>query len=541
VILAFFIALVRRVSYLKTRQNTLERLLQVNKFHLYSRHGKGDRFIFLTGMNSGATPGRERKINLSPIPPPLLPAFLAYAARHRLIPPGARVIAAVSGGADSTCLLQLLLETQGRLGIALEVAHFNHRLRGRQADRDAAAVASLARAAGLPFHLGLGGAFSPLQRRSDSVQELARKARLDFLLSLARRRRAIVALGHTGDDQAETLLMRFIAGAGPAGLGGIPPASHRGRLVHPLLFARRTAIESWLSARSVRWRTDRTNSTRRYLRNRIRLDLLPAIAREYNPRIVERLGSLAEMLRRDNDFIERHAAHLVDRAAAGRSRYAFTGEMLDTTHPAVLARALLLALRTVAHAPADYSSRHIEALLVPGSGSRTWDLPGGVGCRRDGAGLLVSRGTAAALPAVRRPVPLPIPGRVALPDDGAVTALTRRRPAGFDPRIFGADPHRVALDLDTVHLPLEVRTRRTGDRFRPLGLPSDKKLKELFIEAKIPAGSRSRVALVCDRAGIVWVAGMRPAERCRVHAGTRRLLVLDLKHGSEAPPHEPGA
>jgi tRNA(Ile)-lysidine synthase len=373
------------------------------------------------------------------------------------------------------------------------------------------------------------------------VQELARKARLDFLLSLARRRRAIVALGHTADDQAETLLMRFVAGAGPAGLGGIPPASHRGRLVHPLLFARRAAIEGWLSARSVRWRTDRTNSTRRYLRNRVRLDLLPAIAREYNPRIVERLGSLAEMLRRDNDFLERHAALLLDRAAAGPRRYAFTGEMLAAAHPAVLARALLTALRAVARSPADYSCRHIEALLLPGTGSRSWNLPGGVGCRRDGAGLLVSRGTAAAPPAVRRPVPLPVPGRVSLLGGGAVTALTRRRPAAFDPRAFGADPHRVALDLDTVHLPLEVRTRRTGDRLRPLGLPSDKRLKELFIEAKIPARSRSRVALVCDRAGIVWVAGLRPAERCRVHAGTKRLLVLELGHGSEAPPHESAA
>ena len=243
-------------------------------------------------------------------------------------------------------------------------------------------------------------------RRSASVQELARDMRLGFLLGLARRRRAIVALGHTGDDQSETMLMRFLAGAGPAGLGGIPPASHGGRLVHPLLFARRAAIESWLAARAVPWRTDPTNRTRHYLRNRLRLDLLPVIAREYNPRIVERLCTLAEMLRRDADFIETHAARLLEVAAAGPRRYAFTSELLAATHPAVLSRALLLALRAVARLPADFSSRHVEALLAPGTGARSWDLPGGVSCRRDGAGLVLAprdgRG-AGGRPATGRP------------------------------------------------------------------------------------------------------------------------------------------
>jgi tRNA(Ile)-lysidine synthase len=483
------------------------------------------------------TPARKKEIDLSPFAQPLLPGFLAYTARHRLIPEGARVIAAISGGADSTSLLHLLLEARERLGIAVEVAHVNHRLRGRQSDRDAAAVESMAAASGLPFHLRLGEAFTPQQRRADSVQELARGVRIDFLLGLARRRRAIVALGHTADDQAETLLMRFLAGAGPAGLGGIPPASHGGRLVHPLLFARRVAIESWLTERSVGWRTDRTNSTRRYLRNRVRLDLLPVVAREYNPRIVERLGALAEMLRRDNDFIETHASLLLERAADGPRRYAFTPELLASAHPAVLSRALLTALRAIARPPADFSSRHIEALMAPGTGARSWDVPGGVACRRDGDGLLLHRTTAAAEPARRRPVALPVPGQAALADCGSVTARTTACPKGFDPRAFGADPHRVALDLDSLRPPLGIRTRLPGDRFRPLGLAADKKLKELFIEAKIPAGRRSRVPLICDRDGIVWAAGLRPAERCRVHAGTKRLLVLELNHGGEAPTH----
>lgn len=480
------------------------------------------------------------KLNLSPFSaPPLLPELLAYTARHRLIPTGSRVIAAVSGGADSTCLAHLLLAARERLGITLEIAHFNHRLRGRQSDRDAAAVEAMARRLGLRFHLGLGDAATPQMRRSASVQELARDLRLGFLLRLARRRRAIVALGHTGDDQSETMLMRFFAAAGPAGLGGIPPASHNGLLVHPLLFARRTAIESWLAARGLRWRTDPSNRTRRYLRNRLRLDLLPVIAREYNPRIVDRLCTLAELLRRDTDFIEPQAAHLFAVAAAGPRRFVFTREMLAATHPAVLSRALLLALRAVARLPADFSSRHVESLLAPGAGARSWDLPGGVSCRCDGAGLLVAAATAAVPVAEPQPAALKVPGRVTLSWGDAVTARSRTPPPGFDPRTFGADPFRVALDLHSLNPPLAVRSRLPGDRFRPLGLPADKKLKELFIEAKIPANQRSRVPLVCDRDGIVWVAGLRPAERGRVHAGTRRLLLLELERGDPADEQAP--
>jgi tRNA(Ile)-lysidine synthase len=279
----------------------------------------------------------------------------------------------------------------------------------------------------------------------------------------------------------------------------------------------------------VSWRTDATNRTRRYLRNRLRLDLLPVLAQQYNPRIVERLCALAEMLRRDTDFIEAHAARLLEGAAAGPKRYAFTDELLAATHPAVLSRALLLALRAVARRPADFSSRHVEALLDPGSGARSWDVPGGVSCRRDGAGLILARATPAARVAARRPSALMMPGRVVLPGGDIVTARVRSRRARFDPRAFGADPTRVALDLHSLNPPLSIRGRRPGDRFRPLGLPADKKLKELLIEAKIPADQRSRVPLVCDRDGIVWVAGLRPAERCRVNAGTKSLLVLELE------------
>jgi len=366
------------------------------------------------------------------------------------------------------------------------------------------------------------------------VQELAREQRLGFLLRLARRRRARVALAHTADDQAETLLMRFLAGSGPAGLGGIPPASHGGLLVHPLLFARRAQIEALLVERGLPWRTDRSNRSPRYFRNRVRRELLPLLVRDYSPGIVPHLNRLARALRLDNEALETQAAALLARAEASPGLVRFRPGLLEAAPAAVAARAVLAALRATAARAADFSSRHLEALLAPGSGARSFDLPGGVTARRDGAGLALAARGGAARPAPLPTLPLPVPGRAALPGGGAVTARAAARPAGFDPRCHGAAPSRVALDRACVDGPLVVRGRRPGDRFQPLGMAGGKLLKEFLIDAKVPAGARPGLPLVCDASGIVWVAGVRPAERCRVRAGTRRLLLLELEEPAPA-------
>jgi tRNA(Ile)-lysidine synthase len=299
--------------------------------------------------------------------------------------------------------------------------------------------------------------------------------------------------------------------------------------VHPLLFARREQIELWLTSRGLRWRTDRTNRTRRYLRNRVRLDLLPTLAREYNPRIVERLCSLARCLRRDSERLALEAADLLATCESAPGHYLIPPQLLSTAHPAVLSRVLLSALRAVAKEPADFGNRHIEALLAPGHGARSWNLPGGVTAARDGAGLRIAspagRSRVIALPRST----LAIPGGVALTGGASLTAELSDCPPGFDPRRFGANPLRVAVDLDRVRPPLTVRGRLPGERFQPLGLAVPKRLQDFFVDAGIPAGERARIPLVCDRDSIVWVAGVRPAEFCRVTAGTRRLLVLTLQ------------
>ncbi len=221
---------------------------------------------------------------------------------ERFFRPGDRVAAAVSGGADSVALLELLLEARDRLGIVVSVAHFNHRLRGAESDADAEFVATLAASRNIQFF----GAAAESAHESN-VEARARHDRYAFFSQLVRQN-AIgkIATAHTADDQAETVLARLLRGGGPAGLAGILPEIEEGAIVRPLLTTRREALRSWAASRGLAWREDPTNSDPRFLRNRLRHALIPELERDYNPNIVNILGHTAEVARADEAFWQEH-------------------------------------------------------------------------------------------------------------------------------------------------------------------------------------------------------------------------------------------
>src|SRR6266849_5944710 len=201
-------------------------------------------------------------------------------SRYNMLPAGARVAVAVSGGADSVCLLHILREAAPRFGLTLSVAHFNHKLRGAASDEDECFVARMAAGAGLAFHR----ADADLSEGRENLEQAGRRARQSFFQKLIRDGCADrVALGHTRDDQAETVLFRLMRGSGLAGLAGIYPVTTEG-LIRPLIGVTRAEIEGYLQARTIPWRDDATNRDPRFARNRIRRDLLPQLRREWNPR-----------------------------------------------------------------------------------------------------------------------------------------------------------------------------------------------------------------------------------------------------------------
>ncbi|MBW1992012.1 MAG: tRNA lysidine(34) synthetase TilS, partial [Deltaproteobacteria bacterium] len=239
-----------------------------------------------------------------PAQAPRLPQwFGTLVCRKKLLSPGDRVLAAVSGGPDSVALLHLLVRLQDHLNLEVGVAHFNHGLRGRDSEADAAFVAGLARDLGLAFYLGRGEVRSAARDRKISLQMAARDLRLKFLQETCRTQGYHkLALGHTADDQVEQFFLRLLRGSGLEGLKGMRFATPDG-VVRPLLGAGKEVLLAWLACEGLSYREDVSNLSPRYLRNRIRLELLPELARKYNPRIKTAIWRLMALLEEDEHLL----------------------------------------------------------------------------------------------------------------------------------------------------------------------------------------------------------------------------------------------
>jgi tRNA(Ile)-lysidine synthase len=486
--------------------------------------------------------------------------------RQEMLRPGDRVAVAVSGGADSVALLLLLEELRERLGIVLSVAHFNHQLRGKASDADEKFVARLAAARALPFHVHRADVAAEARRRRSNLEDAARRLRYEFFARLVRESHAErVAVAHTADDQAETVLAHILRGTGLAGLGGIHPVV--GHVVRPLLELRRAELRAYLRARKQRWREDITNLDLTRLRARIRCKLLPLLEQKFQPAVVAHLTALAERAREDEAFLDALAAERVA-ALAQREENAVRilaadllrpwkkEEKLDTvdrfavTHPedtentekkrAATARALSKRLlrrivESVKQRPGQLTAQHLEALLhlaEHGPSGNVLQLPGGVEARRDLDEIVIrgpsaAPGAPSAAPAAREfsyPVHLGAGGTtVTVPELNCVFRLTV-----IDWAAQRGETREVAavLDRDRLREPLFLRNWRPGDAFRPAGHQQPHKLKRLFLEKRVSRWAREGWPVLTSGGAIAWVRGFPVAAEFAPDARTQTGIVI---------------
>jgi tRNA(Ile)-lysidine synthase len=456
--------------------------------------------------------------------------------RYRMIEPGDRVLVAVSGGPDSVCLLDVLQSLAPALRLDLHVAHLDHGWRGREAERDAAFVRRLATRRGLPVTVGHIGrsAWAAAGRRLSSREARARDFRTRFLAETAREIGARrVALGHTRDDQAESLLLRLLRGSGARGLAGIYPVVD-GLFVRPLIEMRRRDVLAHLRGRRLSWRNDATNRDTRLTRNRIRRRLLPLLERQFNPSVVETLAQTADLLRDEDEVLTRlagaEAGRLVRPEGRGRAIRAEALCALPTALQRRILRGTIAEVRGTLHGLTLLHVERARALLDGRARRGAVSLPDGIVVRRRGGDLLVAgRGapagsgpSAACVEAL-----CPVPGEVALPGLG-MTLRARLVPRSAAPAdLKSAGRERAFLDADLVRGPLLIRPRRPGDRFVPLGAPGTRKVKAFLIDRKVPVDDRGRIPLVLAGDRIAWVVDHAIDDRFRITERTERVLVLE--------------
>jgi len=440
--------------------------------------------------------------------------------RH-LIEPREKVVVAVSGGADSTALLAILAELARERGYELAVAHFEHGLR-REASRERALVERRSAELGLPLFIGSGEVAGVSRAAKEGIEETGRRLRLAFLEETADSWGArSIALGHTRDDQVETILHHIIRGAGWRGLRGMAP--RRGRLVHPLLPCTHAEIVGWLRGRGIRFAVDRSNRDVRFLRNRIRHRLLPYLRSRFNASVDEAIARLGENLSEGWASLERPLAALVpERGEDGSLRVA--ADRLGRLSDFELYLFTDIALRERFDVAQDVEKTHFDAVkrLVRSrrSGART-ELPHGIVVLREHSTLVFERRGRAPLEPVETVITGP--GSYPLPSWGLSIAIDRVR-APLGPV---RSSHAEAL-VARVRFPLRVRTRRPGDRLVPFGMRGRRKLSDCLIDRKIPLSRRGRIPVLEDRGGILWVPGVVAAERTRVAPRARSAVRIRL-------------
>ena len=487
-----------------------------------------------------------------------------------MIRPGDHVIAGVSGGADSLCLLYVLKEYQKAEDCTVTVVHVEHGIRGKESMEDASFVQEICAREGIPCvmeHVDVPG-MAEAQKRT--LEEAARMARYEIFMRLCDELRADrIAVAHNSDDQAETVLMNLARGSGIRGLGGMLPV--RDRIIRPLLFCSRRSIEAWNLSRGITWRTDRTNLEENYTRNRVRRKILPLLG-EVNSAAVSHICRTALLLQRTEEFLRRQSDAYIREHVRADGAEVFTEAGILRNQEELLQEYVLRSMLEISgkgDALKDVGQVHVEKMkdLLAGRDGRRLDLPGGI-CALVSGGIfrlsvkdkkLSGVGSARhtqekalrmnVLPCWELPVrmeDLPpsdtqaegvlFPARARDTDSGAgqerklsVPGLDLYMKQLISPAENGGWPEKRYtkwLACDTIEHKLLLRTRRSGDYLMINQEGNRKKLKDYLIDCKVPREVRDRILLVADGPRILWVIGLRISADARITQNTRRILQI---------------
>lgn len=450
--------------------------------------------------------------------------FLKTVKEYQLFSPGDLVLVAVSGGVDSTALLHLLYSQKELLGISLHVAHLNHMLRKGEAELDAKFVESMAQKLGIPVTVEAVDVNKLADERKMSIEEAAREARYGFFEKLVEKIGAQkIAVGHTADDNVETFLMRLLRGTGLRGLCGIPPK--RGKIVRPLIKIWRRELEEYVGGLKLVPRRDHTNYESKYLRNSVRLKLLPQL-KIYNLNIKEIILQTIFLLTEDYFYLEDQAEEVLDKILISQTEEEIKLDLnkFRSINPTIQKYVLRLAIERIKGDVKQLTFGHISSILEKIYSTEKWELhlPGTLFVSGGRENLVFSLEKPTLFDSFSYRYLLPIPGEVEIQE------LGKRVRSSFVEKVDKENNRDAFVDYDILGKEVVVRSKSPGDRFCPLGMKGSKKLQDFFIDEKVPLEERNKIPIVESGGKIIWVAGMRIDDQAKVTNKTKKIVKFEL-------------
>lgn len=451
----------------------------------------------------------------------IIPKVEATIERYNMFFPAEKVLVAVSGGPDSVALLHTLYRLRKKYQLNLGIVHFEHGIRGKASLEDAKFVKKLAKELNLPFHLGQGKVRAFAKENRLCLEAAARELRYRFFKEMMEKQGADkLALGHTADDQVEEILRRFIRGTSWAGLAGMPKV--RGKYVRPLIEITRAEIERALKENGISYRIDESNKDLRFYRNKIRHRLIPLMC-EFNPRFKKEVLEMAEIWFEEDALLKKLADAAYEQSVIGKDK----GLMLDLKQfskfqPVLQRRVFCKILKTLS---INFTRRHLRVLLkwaAPGGVHKRFSLPGGWWAYKEGEKLFFTS-RVNDYPEYRC--------LVSAPQDiyiEEIKTLFKMQIRAGSLKDIDSSPKKAYIDLGKCKFPLEIRPLRAGDRFWPLKTMGFKKVKDFFIDKKIPYSLRREYPVFVSQGQIIWVAGLRIDERVKLDPHTSRYLLIEM-------------
>ncbi|OGC77720.1 MAG: tRNA lysidine(34) synthetase TilS [candidate division Zixibacteria bacterium RBG_16_40_9] len=446
--------------------------------------------------------------------------------KYQLLKSNDKILVAVSGGPDSVALLSILFDLRYKFNWDIETAHINHKLRGKGSDKDEEFVKTLACQLGLQFYLKSLDTKKFASRKKLSLEDAARQIRYEFLEKTAQNIKADkIALGHTQNDQAETVLMRLFRGSGSLGLSGIP--IQRGEFIRPLLEVSREEILKYLKQKKLSCRTDKSNLTAQFLRNRIRQKLLPLLQKEFNPEIVSTLSRTATILNEIEQFLEKETEKIYKKVAGQKKglilldlkRFLSSGKLIQRN----LLRHSWTRLTNDIY-PLDFKQvERVLDLTESGKVGKRVNLKNNYWAELNSKHLVIFKEQLK-----KYKIPVKFPGEFKLNGHNLKAQIVDREK--LPEKVRTKSENYAYLDWEKLKAPLRLRSFLPGDRFRPLGMKGSKKVSDFFVDAKIPRHKREEIFLLTSKGKIAWIVGERISEDFKVDRKTRKVVALQFSN-----------